>query len=574
MELQSLAVVSLFCLLVPSLQVPPSIAPLTTKNLAESAPDNFIVTCVPCLHSSTISVSILSVTVAQGVGNQCTSCFTARQVSPTSDYCIIYHRNFLSTPPEALIYAQAQRYIVKLVCTDGTESAQGDVDLRIIANSAPQFTQPVPDACLTINAITTPANAVVYNSLNAADVDGDTLSYSMVSDPVNDIFDIQTSTGVIYAKKPADSYCYNTVDFYVSVTDGTTAPVGPVKITCPITNHHTSPTITGLNQDVYIDEDVAVGTAIYSLPVLIPAPVLSISNVLPPTSSPLFTVAAGRILQVAAPLDFEDATNRDPNITLVVSNTYCASTEYYLHVHLRDKNDPPKVTPTSVVHTQTEGSFIYLSPGLSIVDQDDFTFGRVITAAADVNMWSFTPGGDLISVVTYDVETLGPVASLTLKVSDTKGGLSEEIFVTITVTDINDNRPIFDQTVYSYTVSECDPPGKVLGSLTATDKDISSPNNVIIYDVVSMGSITVDAAGTVTILSNVSMGVTTPVEVGCRDNGSPQLISPWKATVQLVVTECAATTQTNAQSSGEPITSYMWTQIATLLAMLGAVQWG
>ncbi|XP_067664997.1 protocadherin beta-7-like [Haliotis asinina] len=572
MELLRLAAVALFCLVVPSLQVPPTIAPITTRNVKESAPDNFIVTCVPCQHTSTISVSIVSVVVAQGVGTQCTSCFTARQISPTSDYCIIYHRNFLTNPPEAMVYAQAQRYVITLQCTDGAESATGTVDLRVVANTAPQFTQPVPDACGTINAINANTNDVVYNPPNAADVDSDTITYSLVSDPVNDIFDINTGTGAIFAKKPVNSYCYNSIDFYVSITDGITAPTGPLKITCPVTNHHTPPTVTGLNQDIYMDEDVPLGTVIYSLPVLIPAPVLSISNVMPASASHLFTVVGGRVLQVAAPLNFEDITNRDPNITLSVNNNFCAPTEYYLHLHVRDKNDPPKVTPRTVVHTQTEGSFIYVTPALTITDDDDSSFGRVITAAADINMWAFTPGGDLLSVVQYDAETLGPVTSLTMKVTDTKGGLSEDIVVTITVTDVNDNLPVFDQTNYSFTVSECDSPGKVLGSLKATDMDISAPNNVITYDTVSMGSITIDSTGQVTLLSNVSMGVTTPVEVGCHDNGAPQLFSPWKATVEVLVTECVPTTK--CPSRAEHVSSCLWTQIAAFVAILGAVKWG
>lgn len=49
----------------------------------------------------------------------------------------------------------------------------------------------------------------------------------------------------------------------------------------------------------------------------------------------------------------------------------------------------------------------------------------------------------------------------------------------ITVYDINDNGPRFDQTYYTYSVSPGVTPGTVIGLITLIDADLTVPHNAI-----------------------------------------------------------------------------------------------
>lgn len=54
------------------------------------------------------------------------------------------------------------------------------------------------------------------------------------------------------------------------------------------------------------------------------------------------------------------------------------------------------------------------------------------------------------------------------------------LFVTVTITDINDNNPIFDKQAYNVTVREDIPKGSTVLQISATDKDIG-PNGLVTY---------------------------------------------------------------------------------------------
>ena len=75
--------------------------------------------------------------------------------------------------------------------------------------------------------------------------------------------------------------------------------------------------------------------------------------------------------------------------------------------------------------------------------------------------------------------------SLTITIADQAGaGRSTTATVNITVTDVNDNSPIFNQTLYESSVEENSPTGTVVAQVFATDGDIGS-NAVISFSIKS-----------------------------------------------------------------------------------------
>lgn len=65
-----------------------------------------------------------------------------------------------------------------------------------------------------------------------------------------------------------------------------------------------------------------------------------------------------------------------------------------------------------------------------------------------------------------------------------RGGLTGETAVNITLTDVNDNPPLFTQSIFQFSVPESSKPGTPVGRIRATDKDIGQ-NAEMLFSIVS-----------------------------------------------------------------------------------------
>lgn len=71
----------------------------------------------------------------------------------------------------------------------------------------------------------------------------------------------------------------------------------------------------------------------------------------------------------------------------------------------------------------------------------------------------------------------------------TKSRLSSTCTVTVEVTDVNDNAPMFEHPTYTATVNESALPGTVVTIITATDRDSEENGaNSIVYELISDGA--------------------------------------------------------------------------------------
>ncbi|XP_057584441.1 cadherin-related family member 2 [Hippopotamus amphibius kiboko] len=142
--------------------------------------------------------------------------------------------------------------------------------------------------------------------------------------------------------------------------------------------------------------------------------------------------------------------------------------------------------------------------------------------------------------------TLGGRIVLTVRVSDCgEPALWTEVNVTITVEDINDNLPVFNQSSYSFSVKERDP-GVLVGVLEAWDADQTEANNRISFSLSGSGANNFmlrgsvlgsgRAAGRLWLPSDVSLDYETQDSfrlTGSAENPDPQ---GREATAQVLVT--------------------------------------
>ena len=131
---------------------------------------------------------------------------------------------------------------------------------------------------------------------------------------------------------------------------------------------------------------------------------------------------------------------------------------------------------------------------------------------------------------------------VTVRASDMGNPIEhDDIDIEITITDINDNAPVFTDGPYTLpSVTEAQLSFGVVGSVTAEDIDLTSPNNVIVsYFLVTEDSrFIIDNSGEITYNEELDADVGDPnivLTVGATDSGSPSLTG--YTTVSFVIGE-------------------------------------
>ncbi|XP_075412906.1 protocadherin Fat 1 isoform X2 [Tenrec ecaudatus] len=197
------------------------------------------------------------------------------------------------------------------------------------------------------------------------------------------------------------------------------------------------------------------------------------------------------VINVIAPLDFE----AHPAYKLCIRATDSltdAHAEVFVDIIVEDINDnPPVFAQQSYTATLSEASVI----GTSVIqvratDSDSEPnrgisyqmFGNHSTSHDHFHIDSST---GLISLVrTLDYEQLQQ-HKLFVRVTDSgMPALSSEVIVTVDVTDLNDNPPLFDQQMYEAKISEHATPGLFVTCVKAYDAD-SSDTDTLEYSILS-----------------------------------------------------------------------------------------
>jgi hypothetical protein len=177
------------------------------------------------------------------------------------------------------------------------------------------------------------------------------------------------------------------------------------------------------------------------------------------------------VIYTSAVLDYEKLKE----YTLVVeAKDTKHTTQADVTIRVEDINDnPPVFKPSSykisIPENQGLGKTIV---NVNATDKDPFG-GLTYSLHSPNNMFTVDPASGKISAISeLDRETTD---YYNLSVRATDGGspaLSDTAVVEILITDINDNRPIFNSSQEDISVLENSPVGKVLLKVAATDADI------------------------------------------------------------------------------------------------------
>uniref|UniRef100_A0A8V5FTW4 Uncharacterized protein n=1 Tax=Melopsittacus undulatus TaxID=13146 RepID=A0A8V5FTW4_MELUD len=201
------------------------------------------------------------------------------------------------------------------------------------------------------------------------------------------------------------------------------------------------------------------------------------------------------VLSVISPLDYE--TNSLFKLVVRASDALTgARAEVTVDLIINDVNDnPPVFEQTAYNATLSEASLIG-TPVLQVVAIDaDSDNNKIVQYQIVQDTFNSTDyfhidssSGLILTARMLDHEL---IQQCTLKVRATDNGfppLSNEVLVSISITDMNDNPPVFNQLIYESYVSELAPRGHFVTCVQASDADT---NSRITYSLYSEASVSV-----------------------------------------------------------------------------------
>ncbi|XP_006120757.2 protocadherin beta-1-like [Pelodiscus sinensis] len=252
-------------------------------------------------------------------------------------------------------------------------------------------------------------------------------------------------------------------------------------------------------------------------------------------------------IRLLAPLDFEETDACEIDVQATDGGGLSAHSKVLVEV--TDVNDnAPEVKITSLISPIPEDSSLETVVALfNVRDRDSGDNGRTVCSIEDDLPFFLKSTSknsySLVTQNTFDRETVSEY-NITITARDMGSpSLSTEKTITVKISDINDNSPVFSQTSYTLHVRENSGPALLLGQVRAFDSD-SEQNAKVTYSLLPA------EAGGLPLLSYISINSENgnvyalrsvdyeqirefQVRVRAADGGSPPLSS--EATVRVVI---------------------------------------
>ncbi|XP_036450601.1 protocadherin beta-16-like isoform X27 [Colossoma macropomum] len=254
-------------------------------------------------------------------------------------------------------------------------------------------------------------------------------------------------------------------------------------------------------------------------------------------------------IKVAGNIDYEEETYYEMRVQ-AKDGPGLASTAKVV-IDITDVNDnAPKIILKSLNDPIAENAVVGTEVAIINVQDKDSGDNRRIRCSIQQNApFKLNPSiKNYFSLVTTSVLDREKEADYNITITATDGGsppLSSSLAIHLSVSDVNDNPPVFDEPSYSAYVAENNKPGTSICCVTARDPDWRQ-NGTVLYSLVSSEVNGVPVSSFLSI--NADTGVihavrsfdyeqfrNFKVQVVARDNGSPPLSS--NATVSVFITD-------------------------------------
>lgn len=300
------------------------------------------------------------------------------------------------------------------------------------------------------------------------------------------LFRIDPDIGDVSLQRPLDFNALNKYVLTVSAIDeGEPSHSIMAQLSIQVRNR-TNPVFQTLLYPLKVPEDVPPFTTILHVQARNPEGYRLIYNLEEENASKHFHIDFKTgVLTVTNPLDYESQTMH-VLIVRATDSVTAAFSEASIEIEVEDVNDNAPVF-SKLMHNVNIAEGLPVDTSvikLSASDKDsgrnkDLTFHMVKTHGDESDFFKINSQTGLI--VTKQVLDYESRKHFNLKIKATDNGtipLSSETFVTINVTDVNDNPPDFDSSRYKATLDEMAKCGHIVIKIQASDPDTGDLNNL------------------------------------------------------------------------------------------------
>ena len=278
----------------------------------------------------------------------------------------------------------------------------------------------------------------------------------------------------------------------------------------PIQLHSDSRAMGSLVDIEAVDTDEGVnGTVIYSIPD-------RESMMLPFDIGPM-----DGAIHLTGELDYETRTTYFFQVSASDGGTPPLSASALVFIYVTDVNDSPPEFEFSQYSIEIREDTFPNATFLTVTANDNDTSSviRYFLSGTEFKINPYT--GDISTLVSLDRETR---ASYTLMAVASDGRFSDEATVVVSIMDVNDNAPTFNETQITLSLVENHPTGETIVQLLATDAD-EGDNAVVTYVITEQpdnGEVTIDpSTGEVSFLLSPDFEISPRLEfqVTASDGG-------------------------------------------------------
>ncbi|XP_066951958.1 cadherin-99C isoform X2 [Macrobrachium rosenbergii] len=424
------------------------------------------------------------------------------------------------------------QYSVTVRATDkGGLFSQSIID--VIVNRGPNkggpvFTLPRYSASVSEG---TPPNSVIL-TLSAIDPEGDQARFSLVSGNELRHFDIGETSGMLRLVDKLDRESLDAYSLVVKAEDPEgLANTATVSITVGDINDQ-SPEFLGLPYSFRVNEgqeNAVVGTVkaedgdqgvrgevFYYVPEDSPFTIASDTGEIRTKQALNYEKEQVHYLVVTAKDGATDPHIATATVTVLVSDVGDEPPVFSQQVYEASvaENVPDALLAiVSATDPDTIPEITYvLVNGSSLLFNIDPESGRVTTARG----------------LDYEVQSQHTIVIGTLE--NPSGGPQATCSVLVTVEDANDNPPVFNDQLLSFTIPDAKPPGSLIATVTAVDSDGTQPNNVVEYELTGFDNALEyfevnKESGDITIKADLQAEPESDftLQLVARDGGEPQL---------------------------------------------------
>ncbi len=416
----------------------------------------------------------------------------------------------------------------------------------------------------TIDAVTPLLDPVPEDSasgtqvadVDASDLDGDTVTYSITAGNTGNAFAIDPATGIISVNDSAalDFETQSGYSLTVETSDGALLSTTTVNVNIGDVNE--APVVN--DQSFAVDENSANGTSVGTVVADDQDGDTLSYSITSGNGSGAFAIdsTTGEITVAdGTQLDFESQSSYALNVTVDDGNG--GTDTATVTINLNDVNDAPVVNDQSFAVDENSANGTVVGT-ISASDQDGDTLSYSIIAGDPNGAFAIDSATGEITVADgaqLDFESQASY-SLTVQVQDNgTGTLTDTATVTIDLNDVNDAPVVNDQ---SFAVDENSANGTVVGTVSASDQD----GDTLSYSILTgndASEFAIDpGTGVITIADSSGLDYEThsslELVIQVTDNGTGNAVGQGIVTINLNdVNEAPVATDQTFTVNGQPV---------------------